>query len=88
MISDLFEFGATRTVNGQEEFLKHDRVHSDPNSPRRFRGKQLNRRRITSDVSDDHVGVQEYEWLLCVRAFAVLERLGMGHLFHSFIVSQ
>jgi len=57
MISDLFEFGSTRTVNGQKEFLKHDRVHGDPNTPRCFGGKQLYGRWIASDVSADHVGV-------------------------------
>jgi hypothetical protein len=57
MISDLFELGATRTVGGQKEFLKYDRVYSDPNAPRCFRGKQLRGSWITSDVADDDVGV-------------------------------
>jgi hypothetical protein len=88
MISDLFEFGATRTVYGQKEFLKYDRVYSDPDTPRCLGGKQLHGCWIASDVSDDHVGVQEHQWLIRLRTPAVLERLGIGHLFHSFIVRQ
>jgi len=88
MISDFVELGATRTVNGQKQFLKHNRIDSYPNSPLCFRGKQLYRRWITSDVSDDHVRIQENEWLIRVRTLAISERLGISHLFHTFIVGQ
>jgi len=70
MISDLFKFRPIRDIPREKQLLKNNAVNSNANTARCLRGKQLNRRRITTDVSDDYAGVQEHEWARRVRAFA------------------
>jgi hypothetical protein len=72
VISNLFKFGPIRGIRSEKQFLKHNVVNSNANTARCLRGKQLNRRWITTDVSDDYAGVEEHEWMRRVRAFASL----------------
>ncbi len=88
MISNVLELGSICGVSREKQFLQHNRVHGEANAASCFGGKQLCRRRITSEVSDDHICVQKHEWPLGVRTLATFERLGLGHLFHLFIVRR
>src|ERR1700680_2131177 len=86
MISNVLELRSTCGVSREKEFLKHNRVNGEANATSCLGGKQLCRRRITSEVSNDHVCVQKHEWPLCVRTLATFERLGLGPLLPLFIV--
>src|SRR5438045_1899038 len=84
MISNVLELRSACGVSCEKEFLKHNRVNGESNATSCFRRKQLCRRRITAEVSNDHVCVKKHEWPLCVRTFATFEQLGFGHLLHLF----
>ena len=86
MVPDPIELGPPHSVSREEEFLKHNRVHSEANSTVFLGTKQLCRRRITAEVFDNHVGVEEHEWQLWRTKLAGFEPLGFSRLFHFFIV--
>jgi hypothetical protein len=86
MVSDSLELRSIRSIRSEKKFLKHNRVNGEANKTSCLGRKQLRRRWITSEVSNDHVCIQENEWPLRVGALATFERLGFGHLFHFLIV--
>lgn len=81
MVSDSFEFRTIRCVRGEQEFLEHDWVNSKTNATLRLGRKELNRRRITLEISDYYVCIKEYQ-RSGVRAAPLQACFGIGHLFH------
>ena len=61
VVPDLFELRPRGGVRGQQEFLKDDRIHREANAALGFGGKQLRRGGVPTQVSKDHVRVQEHQ---------------------------
>lgn len=86
MISNELELRTARGIYREKQFLKHNRVNGEANTASCLGSKQLCRRWITPEVFNDHVCVEEHEWLVCVGALTVFDLIGLGQLFHFFIV--
>ena len=77
MIPDLIEFRQSRRVR-KEEFLKNNRIHGEANPIGGFRGKELRSRRVTTQVSNDHLRIEEHEWPHRARPRIEFELLRIG----------
>jgi hypothetical protein len=84
---DEWNSGRDYGVVRQKDFLKQNPVDGEAKAAGSLGGKQLCRGRITLKVSDDYVSVQKHQWPLCVRRPAILDWLGLGHLFYVFLVT-
>src|ERR1035438_3194695 len=76
------------TLFRSNEFLKHNRVNGEADTPLRFGGKQLYGRRLAPEIAEHDVRIQECKWRRMVGAFSSGLRFEFDHLLHVPIISS